>query len=391
MSLIVTAANAAFEQWVRSRLPRSSTDSVQRWEGPLEDTAAAAKAIADLGPAVVILGPQLSEETAFKLAGHFDRSYPTISVLLAGEPGPNTWQQALAAGVRAVITPDTTDDDLRSHLDQALEVARRRLEAAGAGPEPVRSRVITVISPKGGSGKTIVSTNLAVCLAARVPGEVVLVDLDLQFGDVAYALALSPQHTMSDAASAPDDLDATTLKLFLSRHQSGLYALCAPAEPGAGELISAAATTTIIRLIASQFSHVVIDTPAGLGEHTLAALEYSTDIVLISDMDVPSVRNLRKALDALDLLGMMSPSRHFVLNRADSRVGLNKDDVAAATGMAIDLEIPSSRYVPVSLNEGRPLVTSSPRSLVARRIAHLAERFVQAPVPAVRGSRGGGS
>ena len=136
---------------------------------------------------------------------------------------------------------------------------------------------------------------------------------------------------------------------------------------------------------------MVIDTPAGLEEHTLAALECSTDIVLVSDMDVPSVRNLRKALDALDLLGMMSPARHFVLNRADSRVGLNKYDVAAAAGMDIDLEIPSSRYVPVSLNQGRPLVTSTPRSLVARRIAHLTDRFVQAPVPEVRGSQGGGS
>ncbi|MFH1330656.1 MAG: AAA family ATPase, partial [Actinomycetota bacterium] len=337
MSLIVVAgADAAFEQRVRSLLPRLFTDKVQRWERPLED-AADVKAVADLGPTVVILGPGLDGATALDLAGRFDHFYPAISVLVAAEPGPDTWRRALATGVRAVITPDTTDDDLASHLHQAIEVSRRRLEAAGAVPEPKRSRVITVISPKGGSGKTIVSTNLAVCLAARAPGDVVLVDLDLQFGDVAYALGLAPQHTMADAVSALEDLDATTLKLFLTRHQSGLYALCAPEEPAAGELIPAAATATVIRLIASQFGCVVIDTAAGLGEPTLAALELSTDIVLVSDMDVPSVRNLRKALDALDLLGMMSPTRHFVLNRADSRVGLKKDDVAAAARMAIDL------------------------------------------------------
>ena len=103
------------------------------------------------------------------------------------------------------------------------------------------------------------------------------------------------------------DLDATTLKVFLTRHQSGLYVLCAPDEPAEGEGISVAATTAIIRMLASEFRYVVIDTAAGLGEHTLAALEQSTDLVLISDMDVPSVRNLRKALDALDLLGMMAP------------------------------------------------------------------------------------
>ena len=390
MSLVVVAAaDTAFEQRVRSLLSRPFTDTVQRWEGPLGD-GADVKALADRGPAVVVLGPQLDEATAFDLAGRFDRFYPAISLLVVAQPGPDTWRRALAAGVRAVITPDTADDDLRAQLDQAIEVARRRLEAAATSPEPPRSRVITVVSPKGGSGKTIISTNLAVGLALKAPGDVLLVDLDLQFGDVAYALALAPQHTMADVVSALDDLDATTLKVFLTRHHSGLYALCAPDEPAEGELISATAVATVIRLMASQFGRVVIDTPAGLGEHTLAALELSTDIVLVSDMDVPSVRNLRKALDALDALGMTSAARHFVLNRADSRVGLHKDDVAAAAGISIDLEIPSSRHVPISLNEGRPLMAGNLRSPVARRLAHLVERFVGAPATGP-GGRGGGS
>ena len=235
--------------------------------------------------------------------------------------------------------------------------------------------MITVVSPKGGSGKTILSSNLAVGLAMRAPGQAVLIDLDLQFGDAAYALMLAPQHTMADAVSALGDLDATTLKVFLTRHQSGLYILCAPDEPAEGESISVAATTAVIRMLAAEFRYVVIDTPAGLGEHTLAALEQSTDVVLVSDMDVPSVRNLRKALDALDLLGMVTPTRHFVLNRSDSRVGLDKDEVAAAAGMVIELEIPSSRNVPVSLNQGMPLVLGDPKSLVARRISQLVDRL----------------
>jgi pilus assembly protein CpaE len=375
MSLILVAgADDAFQRRVRGLLAQPFTDDVQRWEGSLGDDADL-EALAGRSPAVVVLGPRLGAERAFDLAGRIDRSWPAISVLVVAEPGTETWQRALAAGVRGVIAPDAADEDLGAHLERALEVAQGRRQATGAAAEAPRSRVITVISPKGGSGKTIISTNLAVGLASRTPGNVVLVDLDLQFGDVAYALALTPQHTMSDAVSALEDLDATTLKVFLTRHQSGLYALCGPEEPAAGELVPVAATTTVISLIASQFGYVVIDTSAGLSEHTLAALEISTDLVLISDMDVPSVRNLRKALDALDLLGMYSPTRTFVLNRADSRVGLSPDDVAAAARIAIDLEIPSSRHVPESLNQGRPLITGNPRSPAARRLAELVERF----------------
>jgi pilus assembly protein CpaE len=375
MSLVVVAAvDAAFEQRVRRLLLRPVTDDVERWDRSLAD-AEDLKAVADLAPAVVILGPDLGEDDIFERAGHFDRYHPAICVLVVADPKPNTWRRALAAGVRGVIAPGATDDELQAHLEGALEIVRHRATAGPAGPEAPPPRVITVVSPKGGSGKTILSTNLAVGLAMRNPGQTVLIDLDLQFGDAAYALRLTPQHTMADAVAAFADLDATTLKVFLARHQSGLYTLCAPDEPADGEGIATAVTTAIIRLLGSEFRNVVIDTAAGLGEHTLAALEQSTDIVLISDMDVPSVRNLRKALDALDLLGMMTPTRHFVLNRADSRVGLDKDEVAAAAKMAIELEIPSSRHVPISLNEGMPLMMGNPRSPVARRIAQFIERL----------------
>ncbi len=394
MSLvIVVAADTAFEQRVGTLLSRRNGDVVQRWDGTLAN-AADVSALAERSPTAVILGPKLGKDNAFNLAAYFDRQYPAISVLVVAMPGPDTWQRALTTGTRALISPVGSDDELRAGLDRALKTGATRPEAAAATGRPAavdaaRARVITVISPKGGSGKTVVSTNLAVGLAARSPGNVVLLDLDLQFGDTAFALGVTPQHTIADAISVLEDLDVTTLKVFLTRHRSGLFVLCAPDEPAAGDGISAAAVTTVIGLIASQFSYVVIDTSSGLGEHTLTALDLSTDVVLLSDMDVPSVRNLRKALDVLDMLGMRVPSRHFVLNRADSRVGLTKSGIAAAAGTAIDLEIPSSRHVPLSLNEGKPLLLDNPRSPVARSLAELVERIVKAPGGGAPAGRGG--
>lgn len=388
-SVVLVAADTAFEQRVRAVLARSNGHGVLRWDRPLAD-AADVKALADRSPAAVILGPEIGRDAAFGLAAHFDRYYPAISVLVVAAPSPDTWQRALAAGIRAIISPEESEDELLAHLDRAMEVARSRVEAVGvAVAEPPRARIVTVVSPKGGSGKTIVSTNLAVGLAAKAKGEVVLVDLDLQFGDIAYALGVTPQHTFADAASVLEDLDATTLKVFLTPHRTGLYALCAPDEPAAGEVIPTGAVTTIINLLASQFGYIVIDTAAGLTEHTLAALDLSTDVVLLSDMDVPSVRNLRKALDALDQVGLRGPSRHFVLNRADSRVGLTKSGIAAAAGAAIDIELPSCRQVPLSLNEGRPLISDNPRSPAARSLSELVERIANAPRG--RSGRGGDS
>ena len=389
--IVVVAADATFGQRVRAALSRPDGDGVLLWEKPLAG-AADVQALADRAPAAVILGPKLGKEAAFSLAAYFDRTFPAIGVLVVAVPGPETWQRALDTGVRGIISPVATDDELRSNLNRVLQHARGRpAPAAVAAPEAPRARVITVFSPKGGSGKTILSTNLAVGLAARAPGSVVLLDLDLQFGNIGYALGLTPQHTISDAVSVLDDLDATTLKVLLSRHRSGLYALCAPNEPAAGDAIPTTAVTAVIKLFASQFGYVVIDTAAGLGEHTLAALDLSTDVIVLSDMDVPSVRDLRKALDALDVLGLRAPTRHFVLNRADSRVGLTRAGITAAAGTTVDVEIPSSRDVPVSLNEGRPLLSDNPRSPVARHLAELVERIANGNGHGAPAGRGGGS
>jgi pilus assembly protein CpaE len=245
--------------------------------------------------------------------------------------------------------------------------------------------VTTVVSPKGGAGKTCLSTNLAVGLAASSPRGVVIVDLDLQFGDVAYALGLRPRHTIYDAVSHGSTvLDITTLKVFLTHHQSDLYALCAPDDPARGELIDSDLVEQVVTLLAADFDHVVVDTPAGLTEQTLTTLDVSTDIVLLADMDVPSVRHLSKVVRALDRLGMRRQTRHIVLNRADARVGLSMPNVAASAGLEIELELPVTKQIPVTLNEGTPIVLSNPRCGFSRQIGELVERLAG---PAVREQR----
>jgi pilus assembly protein CpaE len=182
-------------------------------------------------------------------------------------------------------------------------------------------------------------------------------------------------------------LDSTAIKVFLEPHPSGLYALVAPHFPAEADEVSAATAGHVVDILAREFSYVVVDTGAGLDEYTLAAIERSDDLVLVCVTDVPSVRGMRKALDAIDLLGMTRPRRHLVLNRSDDRVGLTASDVESTIGLPVEVEVPTSRAIQISINQGEPIVQSDPRSAPARALAELAAHFVAEPAAAPPATR----
>ena len=365
------------ERWWDEKLPRT-------------DPQAAAHDIAMTDPAVVVLGPGIPAAAALALAETIDVQYADVCVVLVAKPTTRLWERALRAGVREVVAPDAGDGEVRQALTRAGAAAARRQAGAAAAATKVaapRGRVVTVVSPKGGAGKTTVATNLATKLAASAPGKVVIVDLDLQFGDVASALALGPQATMADAARADVRLDSTALKVFLEPHPAGFYALLAPHFPAEADEVTAATAGHVIDVLAAEFSYVVVDTAAGIDEHALAAIERSDDVVMVCVTDVPSVRGLRKALDVLDLLGMTRARRHLVLNRADDRVGLSARDVEATLGLPVDVSVPTSRDIQIAINQGSPVVESEPRSPAARAFSALASRFVEVRAPVPSGGR----
>jgi pilus assembly protein CpaE len=152
--------------------------------------------------------------------------------------------------------------------------------------------------------------------------------------------------------------------------------LCGAESPDEGESVTHELASRVVEMLARDVVYVVVDTPAGLDERTLAVLELATDVVLVSSLDVSSIRNLGKEIDALDRVGLLPPSRHFVLNRADARVGIEPSDVETALGMKVDTAIPSSRAIPFSMNQGRPIVLEDPKSPAARELTALTHRFV---------------
>ncbi len=383
MSVLLLTPDRAFADRVRSALGPDTDVELADPAALREDPRYAIPMIAAQHAAeVVIVGPEVDAQRALDYAHEFDLQRPDISVILCVPTSADVLGEALHAGVRDVVDPLAGDERILEAYKRATEAAARaRSQTTVEDRASDRgSMVIAVASPKGGSGKTTIATNLAVGLAQAAPGQVAIVDLDLQFGDVATALQLMPEHSIADAARTVASLDAMSLKVLLTHHPVDLFALCAPDSPGEGERITAGQTAEVLKLIQREFRYVVVDTAAGLGEQTLAALEIATDVVLICAMDVPGVRSFRTTLITLDEIGLTSAARHVVLTRADARVGLNIEDIERTIGRPIDVTVPSTRAVPLSMNQGTPILQSEQRrTAVYQALTRLTGRFVDAP------------
>jgi pilus assembly protein CpaE len=382
-TVIVASTTVDFEARVRGVMNGALNGNLRSWAWPpgAADPAQVAQAIAAESPAVVALGPGVPGDMAVSVASAIDRGWPEITVIIVAEPTAQLWSQALRAGARDLVSPAAEDGELREAMERAMETAQRRGSHQGAGGTVSDRRTVMVLSPKGGVGKTTVSTNVATGLARLAPREVVLVDLDLQFGDVADALRIVPEHTVVDACRTGAALDAMELKVFLTPHPAGFYVLCAPETPIDAEEITDQHVDHVLSTLAAEFRYLVIDTAAGLTGPTLAGLRRATDLVLMCSTDVLTVRGMRKVVDTLDRAGMTAQRRHFVLNRADARVGLSQGDIEGAVGMPVDVAIPSSRLVPLSTNQGQPLLESGDGSPAGRALLELVNRFCDAPVP----------
>lgn len=331
-------------------------------------------------PDLIFIGEALPIEMSLLIARRTDETFPSIDVVLVDEVPLDTVVEAMRSGFRDVLPPDMPDDQLREVLRRA-ELHRVSVDtpAAMGGSlsmsSPEESRTITVVSPKGGVGKTSIATNLAIGLAEAHPSDVVLVDLDLQFGDVAATLDLMPSHTIEEALSPAAAADNLIVKTMLTVHSAGFHVLCGADSPAANDEVTGPQVVRLLTQLSTQFRFVIVDTAGGLTEPTLAALEVTDDIVIVSTMDVACVRGVRKAVEMLGQIGLLPASRVLTLNLASNQSGLKVKDVEAAVGLPVDVVIARSSEVQLAANHGAPLMLNkkkggpfvkSIRSLITR-------------------------
>jgi pilus assembly protein CpaE len=295
-------------------------------------------------------------------------------VVVICQSSPNGFvRRVFEAGADDIVTLPEAPESILFALQKA--VARRQGAAVATGT--ALAPMICVLGPKGGTGKTLTSCNLGVSLAAD-GRRVVIVDLDLQFGDVALSLGLAPANTVYDLAKSAGSLDVEKLDGYLTPHPSGVRVLMAPTRPDHAGTVSVEFLREVYAILRASNDYVVVDTPPGFTPEVIASIDSSSHVCMVGMLDSLSLKNTKLGLETLELMGYESDRINVLLNRADSRVGISREEVAAIIGRAPDVLVPSDREIPRSVNEAMPIVASKANSDVARAFSSLAGMYLGA-------------
>jgi pilus assembly protein CpaE len=319
---------------------------------------------------LVVACPGSSDRALFLVDGAV-KQRPDRPVVVFCEESPNGFvQRAFEAGADDFLTLPQTPEDVLFALRKA--VARRHGASAASGV--ALSPMICVLGPKGGTGKTLTSCNLAVSLA-QSGHKVAVVDLDLQFGDVGLALGLAPERTLYELAKSGGSLDDEKLDGYLAMHASGARALIAPTRPDHAGVVTTEFLREVYAALRTSHEYVIVDTPPGFTPEVIASIDSSSHVCMVGMLDSLSLKNTKLGFETLELMGYDGERMRLVLNRADSRVGITHDDVLSIIGRKPDVLVPSDRDIPRSVNQGTPIVVAKARSDAAKAFRSLAALY----------------
>lgn len=349
-------------------------------------TAAEELLIHAFGPIdVLVLSPEVKEPDALGLAEFVGRQAPGTAIVMVRD---HTWNgllpAAMRAGIRDVVDMTQGTEELRDAVERAVvwaanlrSVGIARSESSNNGE---RGKIISIFSSKGGAGKTFLTSNLA-CAISEVTGQdTAVVDLDFDMGDVFTYFGSEPPSNIPDLMALGEGADHDRVRSVGLQVTDHLWAYGAPADPTA-EAPAGEAIGKFLRAMRNDFPYVIVDASVDYSDSALVCFDLSELICLITSLDVVGVKHLGKALDTLLQIGLPRDRFRVVLNRADSKVGLDSSDVERVMKVQVDAMIPSSRLVPTSLNKGRPVVLDEPSSEVSVAVRQLAGKFVDAAGP----------
>lgn len=256
-------------------------------------------------------------------------------------------------------------------------------------PPPTAGQILTVFSPKGGTGKTAVATNLAAAFHAR-DKRVCLVDLDLEFGDVAVAMSMDPGHTVADVELGGEREVEDTFQSAITEYKPGFDCVLAPIDPEDAESVSAAAVGEFLGWLGKRYEFVVVDTSAHVSDAVLIALDAADAIIQITTPEVTAIKALMVMAEPLDSLHTTPNARHLVVNMASDDV-IPAAEIGTTLGLPVIATLPSDPAVWASINRGGPLVEHDPDSPLSQAIGRLAENWLdepETPAPQTQSRRG---
>lgn len=365
---------------VQSVLPVSSEISVV---GVVEGFEDAWSVLEETPTNLLVVACAGESDRALYLIDGAARQQPDRPVVVLCEGSANGFvRRAFEAGADDFLTFPQTPENVRFALQKA--VARRNGTGLTTGVS--LSPMICILGPKGGTGKTLTACNLAVTFA-KARKRTVVVDLDLQFGDVGLALGLSPDKTIYDLAKSGGSLDAEKVSAYLMPHSSGIDVMLAPTRPDHGGLITTEFLRDLFNALRSSHDFVIVDTPPSFTPEVIATVDSSSDVCMVAMLDSLSLKNTKLGFETLDLMGYDKSRIKLVLNRADTHVGIRSDDVTTIVGRSPDVLVPSDRDIPLSVNEAVPIALSKERSAAAQAFGRLARFYIEQSTASSSGAK----
>ena len=339
---------------------------------------------------IVAVADYTREAREFVAKAH--RQHPQRPIILLCPSGTSgSVVEAFSSGVDDIVAMPTTgvvDNEVVRELAFTVEKAVMRKRGTSAPKAEAVRNVICVLGLKGGSGKTLTSVNLGVSLA-QAGHSVALMDLDLQFGDIALAMGLTPQRTIYDLVRSGGSLDAGKLEDFLMEHPSGARALLAPVRPDQAAMITVPFLQEVQRLLGEMFEFVVIDTPPSFAPEVISAVDSSNDVLVVAMRDTLALKNTKLGLETLERMDYDRRRVKILLNRANTNVGIEREDVLAILGRDVDILIPSHRDITRSINQGEPIALQRGTE-AAKAFRGLAQEYIDAAATARRERLPGG-
>ena len=343
----------------------------------------------ELNPDVVLMDINMPDMDGIAATEAIRARQPAVQVIiLSVQSDQNYMRKAMLVGARDFLTKPPMGDELISAIRRAGEMARTEksksvrvqvVVASGnlnalAGFGGPKGKIVTVYSPKGGAGCTTLAVNLALTLN-NGDTRVALVDGNFQFGDVAVFINEQGKNTVLDLAPRADELDPEIVEEVMVKHAAtGLHILAAPSRPEQAEKISSTQFSKVLEFLTQMYAYVVVDTASLLTDVTLAAIDVSDLIVLVTTQDIPSIKNCRLFLDLLQTLGVERNRILFVMNRYDKRINITPERVAENLKQEVALTIPLDEATAIkAVNRGVPFVLDSKNQPVSRGVYMLAE------------------
>ena len=327
-----------------------------------------------LKPAAALITLDSNPEQALALIKRLAAERPAMAIVSAAKSDSSDLiLRSLRAGARDFLRLPIVADELRSVLDRAASFVEEQVEA----PKK-KGRMIAVFSSKGGCGTSFIAANLAAATSART----VLVDLNLQSGDLPLFLGVDPKYSIADMAENRSRLDESLVNSFVTPYSSNLFLLASPREVDAADEVEPEHIFEVLQRLRESYDFVVLDPQHTFDSITLAALDQSDEIVLVLTLDIPAIRSTQRALETFDRLGYPRKKIKIIVNRFSKQIDLDLQQVEKFLGEPVAGFIASDYQTAVtSINLGQPLVHSDSNSKIAQEIRRLARMIAGGAVP----------